>query len=134
MIQKIIKNVKHIKKTKDKSKEQILVTLTMTNNNIHCCISQASTGNVFYHTSGGKLQLKGSLKVQPIAFKEMGATIAEKLANFNIRYVSVKFNGFDRQRKDFLKTLYKNGILVQSVIENTRTPFNGCKTGAKRRI
>jgi ribosomal protein S11 len=88
---------------------------------------------MLFNTSSGLLSIKGSLKTQPTAYKDIAVTIVRKLQAYGITAVILQFKGFSYNRKAFFKII-NNSIKILHIIEKTATPFNGCKINAARRI
>ena len=113
---------------KNKSKLSILY-IVLTYNNIFYILLN-SEGMVLNWTTAGKFKHKGLKKLT-------AASVKNSLLHFRSwmncrRTVCIKFKGTNKFKKVLLKYIKQLNLNIVQLIEETKTPHNGCKLKKKR--
>jgi len=91
-------------------------------------------GDVLASASSGSLGFKGPKKATPYAATVIVKNVAEKVAPYGLREVSVFVKGIGAGRDSAVRALYANGLNVSSIKDITPLPHNGCRPPKVRRI
>lgn len=87
------------------------------------------------HTlSCGCVGFKGAKRSSPQAAQVLAETFADYLHSQKVYNIVLIFNGIGRGRRSVVKGLIRKNIKITTIIEKTRTPFNGCRPKKKRRV
>jgi len=71
------------------------------------------------YISGGLCGLKGAKKAAPMANLTIGAKAAAKFRKFNHTELRGRFFGSGRRRKELMKGLVRNGLLLRELWQET---------------
>jgi small subunit ribosomal protein S11 len=131
------------KQSSSKKRSQVStveVHITMSFNNIIANVTDLN-GNVLSWSSGGKMGFKGSKKATPHSANlvmKNALTIALDGCNFkSVKHIKIKGicpsrDAAIRSAIDFVAS--KNMPPIESIIEATPVPHNGCRPPKKRRV
>lgn len=106
--------------------------ISATFNNIIISLTNKS-GELISWASSGKMGFKGSKKNTPYAAKCAGENSAQRAFELGVRKVDVLVNGPGLGRESAIRAIESCGIVVESITDNTRIPYNGCKPPKRRR-
>lgn len=122
--------------TKKKVKKNItngVAHINATFNNTLVTITDAQ-GNAVAWSSAGQQGFKGSRKGTPFA-AQLAAEAAGKAAQeHGMKTIDVQIKGPGSGRESALRALQAVGFTVQSLIDVTRIPHNGCRAKKQRRV
>jgi small subunit ribosomal protein S11 len=114
----ISSGVAHIKSTFNNT----IVTLTDQHGN---AISWASSGNVGF---------KGSKKSTPFAAQMAAESAAKEAMEHGLKEVDVMVKGPGAGREAAIRSLQAAGLEVNSILDVTPIPHNGCRPPKRRRV
>lgn len=123
-------NVK--RKLKASVEANALAHVKTTFNNIIMSITNKK-GEVIAWSSGGKMGFKGAKKNTPHAAKLVGEDCCRIAHTEGVRGVNVFVNGPGAGREAAIRAIDAFGISVDSITDNTRIPYNGCRPPKRRR-
>lgn len=101
-------------------------------NNVIISITNKS-GEVISWASSGKVGFKGSKKSTPYAAKCAAENCCEIAHSLGVRKVDVLVNGPGLGRESAIRSIESAGISVESITDNTKIPYNGCRLPKRRR-
>lgn len=90
-------------------------------------------GDAISWASAGKMGFKGAKKNTPYAAKCAAESSCSVAYSLGVRKVDVFVNGPGLGRESAIRSIEGAGILVESITDNTRIPFNGCRPPKRRR-
>ncbi len=91
-------------------------------------------GNTLAWASAGNCGFRGPKKATPYAASVIVKTIAERVADYGVRDVSVFVKGVGQGRDGSLRAFNANGFNVASIKDITSVPHNGCRSKRARRV
>ena len=91
-------------------------------------------GNVITWTSAGSVGFKGSRKSTPYAAGLAAENAARKAQEHGMRQVDVFIKGPGSGREAAIRSLQAAGLMINSIIDVTPIPHNGCRPPKKRRV
>lgn len=91
-------------------------------------------GNTLAWSSAGNCGFKGPKKSTPYAASVVVRTVAEKVAPYGLKDVTVLMTGIGQGRDGALRALNANGLNVLSIKDMTPVPHNGCRLAGRRRM
>ena len=124
--------------SKRKKKKQLndpngLAFVKATFNNVLVTITD-SDGNVLSWSSAGKEGFKGSRKNTPYAAQLSAETAAKAAYEMGLRKVDVFVKGPGSGRESAVRAMSNMGLEVNSIIDKTPIPHNGCRPPKRRRV
>ena len=121
------------KKKKQLSDPNGLAFVKATFNNVLVTITD-SNGNVLSWSSAGKEGFKGSRKNTPYAAQLSAETAAKAAYEMGLRKVDVFVKGPGSGRESAVRAMSNMGLEVNSIIDKTPIPHNGCRPPKRRRV
>ena len=123
---------------KRKKKKQIsdpngMAFIKATFNNVLVSVTDAN-GNVLSWSSSGKEGFKGSRKNTPYAAQVSAETAASAAHEMGLRKVDVFVKGPGSGRESAVRAMSNMGLEVNSIIDKTPIPHNGCRPPKRRRV
>lgn len=109
-----------------------IANIRATFNNVIISITNKS-GEVISWASSGKVGFKGSKKCTPYAAKCAAENCSEIAYSLGVRKVDVLVNGPGLGRESAIRAIESGGISVESITDNTKIPYNGCRLPKRRR-
>lgn|SRR3989338_4484253 len=105
------------------TKNNIIISINNSLNKTICCLS------------GGTLapKLKGGKKITKVAVEGITDEVIKKLKLKKCTELNVYFFGNDRQRKIVIKKIFRSKIKINTILDLTPTPHNGCRLKKKKR-
>lgn len=91
-------------------------------------------GNTLAWASAGHCGFSGPKKATPYAASTIIKTVADKVADYGLKEVSVYVRGIGQGRDAAVRALNANGFTVLSIKDETPVPHNGCRLAGRRRI
>lgn len=91
-------------------------------------------GNVLAWSSAGTARLKGSRKGTPYAAQMAADQVARKSMEHGLRQVDVYVRGPGSGREAALRSLQAAGLTINSIVDVTPIPHNGCRPPKRRRV
>ena len=124
--------------SKRKKKKQVtdpngMAFVKATFNNVIVTITD-SNGNVLSWSSAGKEGFKGSRKNTPYAAQLSAETAAKAAHEMGLRKVDVFVKGPGSGRESAVRAMSNMGLEVNSIIDKTPIPHNGCRPPKRRRV
>ena len=92
------------------------------------------TGAVLSWSSSGSSGFKGSRKSTPYAAGMAAETAARKAMEQGMRQVEVFVKGPGSGREAAIRSLQTAGLLINSIMDVTPIPHNGCRPPKRRRV
>ena len=92
------------------------------------------TGAVLSWSSAGSSGFKGSRKSTPYAAGMAAETAARKAMEQGMRQVDVFVKGPGSGREAAIRSLQTAGLLINSIMDVTPIPHNGCRPPKRRRV
>ena len=121
------------KKKKQLSDPNGLAFVKATFNNVLVTITD-SNGNVLSWSSAGKEGFKGSRKNTPYAAQLSAETAAKAAHEMGLRKVDVFVKGPGSGRESAVRAMSNMGLGVNSIIDKTPIPHNGCRPPKRSRV
>lgn len=91
-------------------------------------------GNTISWASAGNVNFKGSRKGTPFA-AQVASDKASRLAQeHGLKKVDVQVNGPGSGRETAIRALQASGLEVQTIVDVTPLPHNGCRPPKRRRV
>lgn len=123
---------------KGKKKERKNITsavahVNSTFNNTIVTISDAQ-GNTVSWSSAGHMGFKGSRKSTPYAAQMAAEDAGKKAKEHGVKTLEVLVKGPGSGRESALRALLSVGFGINSIVDITPVPHNGCKPRKKRRV
>lgn len=91
-------------------------------------------GNAICWSSAGTAGFKGSKKSTPFAAQVASEQAAKKALEYGMKEVEVYIKGPGAGRESAIRALQTVGLQVNSIIDITPVPHNGCRPPKKRRV
>lgn len=130
------KAAKGAQKTKRRVKKNISVgkvNVNSTFNNTMVTISDQQ-GNAISWSSAGQQGFKGSRKSTPYAAQIAAEDAARKAQEHGLQTVDVIVRGPGSGRESALRGLQSVGLVINSIVDSTPVPHNGCRPKKRRRV
>lgn len=123
---------------KARKKERKIVTAAVahvnsTFNNTIVTISDAQ-GNTISWSTAGHQGFKGSRKSTPYAAQIAAEDAGRKAKEFGVKTLEVLVKGPGSGRESALRALQSVGFTINSIIDITPVPHNGCRPRKRRRV
>ncbi|MCL2439571.1 MAG: 30S ribosomal protein S11 [Alphaproteobacteria bacterium] len=129
-----IKKKKEItKKTERKNITNGIGYVVASFNNTRITITDLA-GNVIAWSTSGVQGFTGAKKSTPFAAQQTAEVAGRKAMEHGIRYLDVKLDGPGTGRESAVRALQSLGITVNSIVDITRVPHNGCRAKKPRRV
>lgn len=91
-------------------------------------------GDAIAWSSAGASGFKGTKKATPYAAQVAAENAVEKAKAYGLAKVDVKINGVGNGREQALRGLIASGLEINSIIDVTPLPHNGCRKRRTRRV
>ena len=91
-------------------------------------------GNVLSWASSGSVGFKGSRKSTPYAAGLAAENAARRAQEHGMRQVDVFIKGPGSGREAAIRSLQGAGLAINSIVDVTPIPHNGCRPPKKRRV
>mgnify|MGYP002621470459 CR=1 FL=1 len=91
-------------------------------------------GNVLTWNSAGASGFKGPKKATPYAAQISAEKAAEKAKVYGLERVHVVVKGAGNGREQAIRGLHTGGLNIESIVDVTTVPHNGCRPKKTRRI
>lgn len=91
-------------------------------------------GNVISWSSSGKCNFRGSRKSTAYAAQVVTQDAGRVAMSHGMKELSVKLNGPGMGRDSAVRALQALGFLVNSIVDATPVPHNGCRAPKRRRV
>ena len=91
-------------------------------------------GNALSWATAGGSGFRGSRKSTPFAAQVASERAATAVAEYGVKNVDVLVKGPGPGRESAVRALNAAGFRVQSIIDATPIPHNGCRPPKKRRV
>ena len=91
-------------------------------------------GNLIAQSSSGARGFRGSRKGTPFAAQQAAGEAARKAAEAGMREVEVRVKGPGGGRESAIRAVAQAGIRVNSILDTTPIPHNGCRPPKRRRV
>jgi small subunit ribosomal protein S11 len=93
-----------------------------------------SKGNLVSSGSPGRSGYKGSKKSTPYAAQVAAEAAALQAFSLGMRKITVRIKGAGPARESAVRAIKNAGLDVQSILDVTGVPHNGCRPKKRRRI
>ncbi len=90
-------------------------------------------GHAVCWASAGGLGFKGSKKSTPFAAQQASEAAAKAALDFGMKVVDVNVKGPGPGREAAVRSLQTAGLTIQSIVDVTPIPHNGCRPPKKPR-
>ncbi len=130
------KAAKGATKTKRRVKKNITVGVAHVNstfNNTMVTISDQQ-GNTISWSSAGQQGFKGSRKSTPYAAQICAEDAGRKAQEHGLQNLDVIVRGPGSGRESALRGLQSLGLVINSIVDATPVPHNGCRPKKRRRV
>ncbi len=124
------------KKIRKKERKNIISGVAHVNstfNNTIITITDAQ-GNAISWSSAGHLGFKGSRKSTPYAAQIAAEDAGKKAKEHGMKNLEVLVTGPGSGRESALRALQSVGMTINSIVDITPVPHNGCRPPKKRRV
>ena len=124
------------KKLRKKERKNIISGVAHVNstfNNTIITITDAQ-GNAISWSSAGHLGFKGSRKSTPYAAQIAAEDAGKKAKEHGMKTLEVLVTGPGSGRESALRALQSVGFTINSIVDITPVPHNGCRPPKKRRV
>jgi len=102
-------------------------------NNTIIMISDRQGNALCWKTAGGS-GFRGSRKSTPFAAQVAADTCGQMAKEFGVKNLDVNVNGPGPGRESAVRALNNAGFNIQSIVDVTPIPHNGCRPPKKRRV
>lgn len=125
-------------KTTNKRKEKKnvpagIVYVDASFNNTRVTITDLN-GNVVSWSTSGCHGFKGAKKSTPYAAQMVADSAAKKAVEMGMKTVDIKMHGPGSGREAAVRAFQTSGLDVQSIVDITKVPHNGCRARKARRV
>lgn len=130
------KAAKGAQKTKRRVKKNITVGVAHVNstfNNTMITISDQQ-GNAISWSSAGQQGFRGSRKSTPYAAQIAAEDAGRKAQEHGLQNLDVIVRGPGSGRESALRGLQSLGLVINSIVDSTPVPHNGCRPKKRRRV
>ncbi len=127
-----------MKRTKTASKKyrrvsDAVVHITATFNNTIVTFADRQ-GNVLAWATTGSSGFKGARKGTPYAAQITVDGVGKKAQEMGVENVSVRVQGVGSGRDSAVRALHAMGFKINSIVDVTPMPHNGCRPPKRRRV
>ncbi len=125
----------YAKRTKKKSVADVhgKAFVRATFNNVQVTITDIY-GNVLSWSSAGRNGFRGSKKNTPYAAQVSAENAGREAYDVGLRKVDVFVKGPGSGREAAVRALNQAGLEVQTIVDRTPIPHNGCRPPKRRRV
>ena len=102
-------------------------------NNTHITITDAQGNTISWSTAGHK-GFKGSRKSTPYAAQIAAEDAGIKAKEHGVKTMDVLVKGPGSGRESALRALQSVGFVINSIVDITPVPHNGCRPRKRRRV
>jgi small subunit ribosomal protein S11 len=132
------KTEEKVEKAPRKKKERKNVTtgtahVNSTFNNTIVTITDAQ-GNTLAWSTAGNMGFKGSRKSTPYAAQIAAEEAGRKAKEHGVKTLEVLVKGPGSGRESALRALQSVGFIINSIVDITPVPHNGCRPRKRRRV
>ena len=130
------KKAKSAQKTKRRVKKNITVGVAHVNstfNNTMITITDQQ-GNAISWSSAGQQGFKGSRKSTPYAAQIAAEDAGRKAQEHGLQNLDVIVRGPGSGRESALRGMQSLGLIINSIVDATPVPHNGCRPKKRRRV
>jgi small subunit ribosomal protein S11 len=123
-------------KTKKKERKNVTTATAHVNstfNNTIVTITDAQ-GNTLAWSTAGHLGFKGSRKSTPYAAQIAAEDAGKKAKEHGVKTLEVLVKGPGSGRESALRALQSVGFTINSIVDITPVPHNGCRPRKRRRV
>jgi small subunit ribosomal protein S11 len=124
---------KTFKKKERKNIPYGIVHISASFNNTLISITDTQ-GNLVAQSSSGARGFRGSRKGTPFAAQQAAGEAARKASEAGMREVDVRVKGPGGGRESAIRAIAQAGIRVNSILDTTPIPHNGCRPPKRRRV
>ena len=124
---------KTFKKKERKNIPYGIVHISASFNNTLISITDTQ-GNLIAQSSSGARGFRGSRKGTPFAAQQAAGEAARKAGEAGMREVDVRVKGPGGGRESAIRAVAQAGIRVNSILDTTPIPHNGCRPPKRRRV
>ncbi|MEQ1764772.1 MAG: 30S ribosomal protein S11 [Pyrinomonadaceae bacterium] len=124
---------KTFKKKERKNIPYGIVHISASFNNTLISITDTQ-GNLIAQSSSGARGFRGSRKGTPFAAQQAAGEAARKAGEAGMREVDVRVKGPGGGRESAIRAIAQAGIRVNSILDTTPIPHNGCRPPKRRRV
>lgn len=124
---------KRVRRKKRRFPETGIVKIHATFNNTIVAIADRE-GNVLVWASGGRAGFKGAKKGTPFAAQQATETAAHDAVSQGLKKVDVYVKGPGPGREAAIRSLQNAGLQINSIMDTTPIPHNGCRPPKQRRV
>ncbi len=124
---------KKIRRSERKNIISGVAHVSSTFNNTIITITDAQ-GNAISWSSAGHLGFKGSRKSTPYAAQMAAEDAGKKAKEHGMKNLEVLVTGPGSGRESALRALQSVGFTINSIVDITPVPHNGCRPPKKRRV
>jgi small subunit ribosomal protein S11 len=121
------------KKTVKRNVSHGLVNILATFNNTIVTVTDPQ-GNALCWSSSGSCGFKGSKKSTPFAAQIAADKAAKKAKDLGMRTVDVCVKGPGAGRESAIRAVQAAGLHINSIMDETPIPHNGCRPPKRRRV
>lgn len=121
------------KKKERRSLTAAVAHVNSTFNNTIVTITDAQ-GNTIAWSTAGNQGFKGSRKSTPYAAQIAADAAGRKAVEFGVKTLDVLVTGPGSGRESALRGLQSAGFTINSIVDITPIPHNGCRPRKKRRV
>lgn len=120
------------KKVKKKEQEGIAHIHASFNNTLITVTDRQ--GNALAWATAGGSGFRGSRKGTPFAAQVAVEKVAQVVKEYGMKILTVFVKGPGPGRESAIRAFYSNGFTINSIIDATPLPHNGCRPPKKRRV
>ena len=91
-------------------------------------------GRVLAWSSAGSIGFKGTKKSTPYAASLIVKNVVEKVKKTGLKEVDVFVKGIGAGRDSAIRSLAQQGLVINSIKDETPIPHNGCRAPKPRRV
>jgi len=122
-----------VRKKERKNVTAAIAHVNSTFNNTHITITDAQ-GNTLSWSTAGHQGFKGSRKSTPYAAQIAAEDAGNKAKEHGVKTMDVLVKGPGSGRESALRALQSVGFIINSIVDITPIPHNGCRPRKRRRV
>jgi len=127
------KNKPKARKKERKNVSEAIAHVYSTFNNTHITITDVQGNTLSWSTAGHK-GFKGSRKSTPYAAQIAAEDAGMKAKEHGVKTMNVFVKGPGSGRESALRALQSVGFIINSIVDITPIPHNGCRPPKRRRV
>mgnify|MGYP000132376007 CR=1 FL=1 len=128
----MIQKVKNSKKEKRQIPSGIIHIQSTFNNTI--ITATDSNGNTLAWSSAGSTGFKGSRKGTPFAAQTAAEKVALDSISIGLKKIDIVVKGQGSGRETAIRAIQGSGLEINSILDITPVPHNGCRPPKRRRV